>query len=137
MFKKVNIKDEPPRLFLELLDSETKEFREKFHTFWKEAKYYDIYNKIIDGDAVSLAIVRMTKEDYETFMKEKSLENYLEEERYNLGKSMHELTEAVKLYLDKERTRKVNWAIGKCFIGFIGISGLIVLNDFIVINYFL
>ena len=29
-----------------------------------------------------------------------------EEERYNLGKSMHELTEAVKLYLDKERTRK-------------------------------
>ena len=60
-----------------------------------------------------------------------------EVERYNLGKSMHELTQAVKLYLDKERTRKVNWAIGKCFVGFIGISGLIVLNDFIVINYFL
>ena len=60
-----------------------------------------------------------------------------EVERYNLGKSMHELTQAVKVYLDKERTRKVSWAIGKCFVGFIGISGLIVLNDFIVINYFL
>tara|TARA_R110001592_G_scaffold18816_12_gene77740 strand:+ start:17844 stop:18182 length:339 start_codon:yes stop_codon:yes gene_type:complete len=60
-----------------------------------------------------------------------------EAERYNLGKGMYELTEAVKLYLDKERTRKVSWAIGKCFVGFIGISGLIVLNDFIVINYFL
>ena len=32
-----------------------------------------------------------------------------EVQRYNFGKSMHELTEAVKLYLEKERTRKVNW----------------------------
>jgi len=60
-----------------------------------------------------------------------------EVQRYNFGKSMDELTQTVKVYLEKERTRKVNWAIGKCFIGFIGISGLIVLNDFIVINYFL
>lgn len=67
----------------------------------------------------------------------KFYENKKNVQRYNLGRSMHELTQAVKLYLDKERTRKVNWAVAKCFAGFIGISGLIVLNDFIVINYFL
>ena len=60
-----------------------------------------------------------------------------EVQRYNFGKSMHELTEAVKLYLEKERTRKVNWAIGKCLIGFAGVSGLIVFNDYILINYIL
>ena len=60
-----------------------------------------------------------------------------EEERYNLGKSMHELTQAVKLYLDKKRDRKVKRNIRKYFIGFAAVSGLIVLNDFIVINYFL
>tara|TARA_Y100000593_G_C4254392_1_gene308851 strand:+ start:286 stop:609 length:324 start_codon:yes stop_codon:yes gene_type:complete len=58
-------------------------------------------------------------------------------QRYNFGKSMHELTEAVKLYLEKERIRKVNWAIGKCLLGFTGVSVLIVFNDFILINYIL
>lgn len=81
MFKKVNIRNDPPSLFLNLLEKEPEEYREKFHKFWKDAKYYDIYNKNIDGEAVSLAIVRMTKEDYELFMKEKSLENYLEERK--------------------------------------------------------
>ena len=70
MFKKVNIRNDPPSLFLNLLEKEPEEYREKFHKFWKDAKYYDIYNKNIDGEAVSLAIVRMTKEDYELFMKE-------------------------------------------------------------------
>ena len=59
------------------------------------------------------------------------------EERYNLGKSMHELTQAVKLYLNKEKTRKNKRNLGKYFIGFAAVSGLIVLNDFIIINYFL
>ena len=57
--------------------------------------------------------------------------------RYNFGKSMHELTETVKFYLEEERTRKVNWIIGKCLLSFAGVSGLIVLNDYILINYFL
>jgi len=81
MFKKVKIKDDPPKLFLELLEKETKEYQEKFHKFWKEAKYYDVYTKIINNDPVKLAIARMTKEDYELFIKEKSLENYLEERK--------------------------------------------------------
>ena len=59
------------------------------------------------------------------------------EERYNLGKSMHELTQAVKLYLDKESIRKSKRNLGKYFVGFAAVSGLIVLNDYIVINYFL
>ena len=50
---------------------------------------------------------------------------------------MYELTEAVKSYLDKERTRKINWAIGSYFVSFVGISGLIVFNDYILINYIL
>ena len=57
--------------------------------------------------------------------------------KYTFGKSMHELTEAVKSYLDKERTRKINWAIGGYFVSFVGISGLIVFNDYILINYIL
>ena len=57
--------------------------------------------------------------------------------RYNFGKNMHELTEAVKSYLEKERTRKINWAIGSYFISFVGVSGLIVFNDYILINYIL
>jgi len=81
MFKKVNVRDDPPSLFLQLLEKEPEEYREKFHKFWKDAKYYDIYNKTIDGDAVSLAIVRMTKEDYEVFIKEKTIDNYLEERK--------------------------------------------------------
>lgn len=60
-----------------------------------------------------------------------------EEKRHNLGKSMDELTQAVKLYLDKEWTRKRKRGLGKYFIGFVAVSGLIVLNDFIIINYFL
>ncbi len=60
-----------------------------------------------------------------------------EVQRYNFGKSIYELTEAVKSYLDKERTRKINWAIGSYFVSFVGVSGLIVFNDYILINYIL
>ena len=81
MFKKVNVKVEPPKLFLELLEKESTEYQKKFHKFWKEGQYYDIYTKIIDNDPVSLAIVRITKEEYEVFIKEKSLENYLDERK--------------------------------------------------------
>ena len=60
-----------------------------------------------------------------------------EEKRYNLGKSMEELTQAVKLYLEKESIRKSKRNLGKYFVGFAAVSGLIVLNDYIVITYFL
>lgn len=56
--------------------------------------------------------------------------------RYNFGKNIHDLTETIKLHLEIERTRKVNWAIATCFMQFVGISGLIVLNDYILLNYF-
>ena len=81
MFKKINVIDEPPGAFLQTLGKESPEFREKFHKFWKEGSYYDVYTKLIDNDPVSLAIVRMTKEDYEIFLKEKSIDNYLEERK--------------------------------------------------------
>lgn len=55
--------------------------------------------------------------------------------KYNFGKDIRNLTETVKLYLKKERTRKINWAIGSYFLSFVGVSGLIVLNDYILINY--
>lgn len=58
-------------------------------------------------------------------------------EKYNLSKNMQELTDTVKFYLASERTRKINWAIGSYVFGFIGVSGLIVLNDYILINYIL
>lgn len=56
--------------------------------------------------------------------------------KYNFGKNIHDLTETIKLHLEIERTRKVNWAIATCFMQFVGISGLIVLNDYILLNYF-
>jgi hypothetical protein len=56
--------------------------------------------------------------------------------KYNFAKSMEDLTQTVKLYLEKERTRKINWAIGSYFVSFVGISGLLVLNDYILLNYF-
>ena len=55
---------------------------------------------------------------------------------YSVGKSMEDLTETIKKYLDEERTRKVNWVIGSTVLSFFGISGLIVLNDYILLNYF-
>lgn len=60
-----------------------------------------------------------------------------EVQRYNFGKSMDELTQTIKVYLDKERTRKINWALGSYFISFVGVSALIVFNDYILINYIL
>ena len=81
MFKKVNVNNGPPDVFLQTLKREPSEFQEKFHNFWKEGSYYDIYTKLIDNDPVSLAIIRMTKEDYDVFIKEKSLDNYLEERK--------------------------------------------------------
>ena len=81
MFKKVNIRNDPPQLFLELLEKETLEFREKFNKFWEEGNYYDIYNKVIQGDPVTLAINRISKEEYEKFVKESSFENYLKERK--------------------------------------------------------
>jgi len=56
--------------------------------------------------------------------------------KYNFVKSMEDLTQTVKLYLEKERTRKINWSIGSYFLNFVGISGLLVLNDYILLNYF-
>ena len=56
--------------------------------------------------------------------------------KYNFGKNMYELTEVIKMYLRKERTRKFHWAMGSYLCGFIGVSGLIVLNDYILLNYF-
>ena len=81
MFKKVNIRDDPPLLFQELLKDESKEYQEKFEKFWSEGEYYDIYNKMIDGDPVTLAINRISKEDYDKFIKEGSIKNYLKERK--------------------------------------------------------
>lgn len=81
MFKKLTKDDSPPSVFFETLEKESQEFQEKFKKFWKEGSYYDVYTKLIDNDPVSLAIVRMTIEDYETYDKEKSFDNYLEERK--------------------------------------------------------
>lgn len=56
---------------------------------------------------------------------------------HSVGQSMVELTETIKKYLDEERTRKSNWVVGSTILSFFGISGLIVLNDFILLNYFI
>lgn len=81
MFKKVNFENPVPTLFQKLLKDEPEEYQEKFQKFWKEAEYYDIYNKMIDGDPVTLAINRISKEDYEKFIKEGSIKNYLKERK--------------------------------------------------------
>ena len=81
MFKKVNLENPVPTLFQKLLKDETEEYQKKFQKFWKEGQYYDIYNKMIDGDPVTLAINRISREDYETFIKEGSFKNYLKERK--------------------------------------------------------
>ena len=81
MFKKVNIRSEPPELFKKLLKPEPEEFQKKFKDFWEQGNYYDIYNKFINEDIVTLAINRISKEEYEKFLKEGSFENYLKERK--------------------------------------------------------
>ena len=81
MFKKVNIRCDPPDLFEKLLKVESEEFQKKFRDFWKEADYYDIYNKFINEDIITLAINRISKEDYEKFIEQGNFENYLKERK--------------------------------------------------------
>ena len=56
--------------------------------------------------------------------------------KYNFGRSMEDLTHTIKLYLEKETNKKISREIGSYFLSFIGISGLLVLNDYILLNYF-
>ena len=82
MFKKVNIKSEPPPLVKGLLEGEPPEFQEKAKKFWEEGEYYDIYNKIIEGELITLTINRITQEDYQKFIKEGSFGNYLKDRKH-------------------------------------------------------
>jgi hypothetical protein len=56
--------------------------------------------------------------------------------RYNIAKNLHDLTDTIKIYLEKERRRKIRWSFFGYTLGFVGISGLLVFNDYILITYF-
>ena len=79
MFGKFNFKNTPPLAVQELVEREDKDFQEKFKEFWEKGTYYDIYNKIKDGDCVTLSVARMSKDDYNKLVETDSMDNYLKE----------------------------------------------------------
>tara|TARA_R110002110_G_scaffold13281_5_gene63691 strand:- start:62 stop:367 length:306 start_codon:yes stop_codon:yes gene_type:complete len=56
--------------------------------------------------------------------------------RKKISESIAELTKTVKFYLERNIPRKNNCSVTNYFLNFIGISGLIVFNDYILLNYF-
>jgi len=55
--------------------------------------------------------------------------------KYNLEKSVHDLSQELRLYLQKQRRRRNNQNIYLGIAKFLGFAGLIILNDYILINY--
>ena len=63
-------------------------------------------------------------------------EIYRNEIQYNIAKNLHHLTDTIKVYLDKERTRKIKWEFCRYLSGLVIVSGMLVLNDYILLTYF-
>ena len=82
MFGKVNIKNHPPKVFVERLEEESEEFNVKFWKYWNEGIYYDIYNKIVEEEPVTLAIKRMSEDDLEALIKEKRIDFYEKDRKF-------------------------------------------------------
>ena len=55
--------------------------------------------------------------------------------KYNFGKDIRNLTQTVKLYLQEQNNKKNSCSLTSYFLTFLGVSGLIVFNDYILINY--
>tara|TARA_R110000851_G_scaffold254343_2_gene406805 strand:- start:199 stop:498 length:300 start_codon:yes stop_codon:yes gene_type:complete len=53
-----------------------------------------------------------------------------------INESITELTNTVRIYLERNMPRRNNCSVTNYLLNFLGVSGLIVLNDYILLNYF-